>query len=282
MQDNRKGIMYMTSSGFFNSLMVMMVASLGKLGLVVPAIVFLRSVFGMLILLPQEKFVIFPKQNQRLHFFRLFLVLGGNLSIYYAITKLPKSFITIITFIVPLLTIYLMQVIYKQKPSSRNILASFVAFIGILIALFDKSILHNNNYLAIACVFACAIMFSFNNVVLKKLVETETARSISLQNSVWQFIVLLPIVMLNPPHLTGEMLAYGFFVALFSNLFLQHLTDSMKYAEYSVVAPFDFTRLIFTAIFAYLFFAETVTVRMIIGGVVVFAGVFIGLSAKSR
>ncbi len=54
------------------------------------------------------------------------------------------------------------------------------------------------------------------------------------------------------------------------------LTDCVRYAEASVIAPFDYTSIIWAVLLGYIFFAEKPTTAILIGSAIVIAsGLFV-------
>jgi drug/metabolite transporter (DMT)-like permease len=71
-------------------------------------------------------------------------------------------------------------------------------------------------------------------------------------------------------------------LGLVSNLTHICISNSYAKADLSTVQPFDFTRLIFTAIISYFFFQEIIDFWVIIGSLVILSGTILAMPKRKK
>lgn len=107
------------------------------------------------------------------------------------------------------------------------------------------------------------------------MTKTEKPQTIVAYMSFIMFVCSIPFAW--PYMKTITLVDFLWFSALGAVSNLLHIAISSAYskADLSHVQPFDFTRLIFTAIISYFAFGEIIDVWVIIGSLVILCGVII-------
>ena len=284
-----KAILLKLGSAFVFAVMSTLVRWLGE-RYPVGQIVFFRSAFAILPVL-----LIYAWRNElasavrttrlRGHFGRGMVSVGGMFFNFSALARLPIVDATAIQFSSPLMTVALSAVFLNERVRLYRWGAVVVGFIGILVMLvphFDPS-----RYAAAAgaattlgIVFAIAGAVCNAGAVIqtRRLTESETTSSIVFFFSLicataglatWPLGALVPswsIEWLLPtwPHL-GLLIATGLCGGIAHLL----LTESYRLAPASLIAPFDYTSMLWAGVLGYLVFGEVPTVFVFIGAAII-------------
>jgi drug/metabolite transporter (DMT)-like permease len=217
------------------------------------------------------------------HFARGMISVGGMFFNFAALARLPIVDVTTITFASPLITVALSAWILKERVRVYRWTAVGIGFIGVIVMLWphlDMARYTNaaNATATLGAVFA--LLSAFTNagsvVQTRRLTDTETTSSIVLYFSLFCALgglLTLPFGWIVPslPQL-GALIGLGVFGGLSHIL----LTESYRYAPASLVAPLDYTTMIWAFVFGYAMFGEVPTIYVFVGGAIVAAsGIFV-------
>jgi drug/metabolite transporter (DMT)-like permease len=202
---------------------------------------------------------------------------------FAALTRLPLMDATAISFASPLITVALAALILKERVRVYRWSAVAVGFAGVVIMLWP--------YLDVWSLFyvgsvertigaACALAGAFSNagtvIQTRRLTDTETTSSIVFYFSLFCTVgglLTLPFgwIMPSPPQLTA-LITLGMMGGLSHIL----LTESYRYAPASLLAPLDYTALLWAFLIGYWAFGEVPTVTVFAGaGIVAGAGLYV-------
>ncbi|MEH6404854.1 MAG: DMT family transporter [Sneathiella sp.] len=261
---------YMTIGCAFLSILAGLIRTLSDSGLHVFEIVFLRNVAGLLALAPWFiKNGVSGLKTQRP---RLFLVRGtfGFLSMvawFYAASTIPLAEAVALNFTAPIFGTLLAIIILKEVVRFRRWMAIFVGFAGAMIILRPGAIEMSSG--AYAAIFAAATM-ACSVTCVKMLSSTESTPSIVA----WTQIIILPMSFIpallfwQTPTMDQLILVAGMGVcATLGHLFF---TRAFAVADATYVLPFDFSRLVFSAIIGFIIFGQEPDQYVWIGAGIIF------------
>jgi drug/metabolite transporter (DMT)-like permease len=199
-----------------------------------------------------------------------------------ALARLPLVDTTAISFAGPLITVALAAIFLRERVRIYRWSAVGVGFIGVIVMLWPyldlNRITAGSATAAVGALMALAGAFTNAGSVIqtRRLTETETTSSIVLYFSLICALagaVTLPFAWATPT--TSQLLAL-IATGLLGGLAHILLTESYRFAPASVVAPFDYTAMIWAFLIGYWFFGELPTVYIYIGGAIVAAsGLFV-------
>ncbi len=233
-----------------------------------------RNVFGVLIFLP----VVFrtaanPLRTRRVGLLSLRAVLNtvAMLAFFYALTLIPLTDVTALSFTTPLFASVLAIVILGESMSARRGVGLVVGLVGGLVILrpgFQDVGLGSLMVLLSSGTWACALM------CIKVLTRTESALTIALYAGLMQvpvaFVAAL-FVWVWPSWSELGLLAVIGGLGGFAQLCL---SQSFRDADPTLVLPVDFTKLIWAGLAGFIVFAEISDIWTVLGAVVVFGPVF--------
>ena len=239
-------------------------------------IVFFRNLFGLIFMLPWLiKFGYKSFKTQRLPLFIIRSILGlvSMMCYFWAISVLPLAKAVALSFTVPLFVTVGASLILKEEVHVRRWIAVLIGFIGTLVILRPTI---DGDLFASLVVVASSITMAASVLIIKSLSKTENT------NVIVMYMVLLMTPLSFPAAVTvwqwpsielWVLLMLMGFLGSFAHLMF---TQSLKTSDVSIVMPFDFARLPFIIVLAWLIFDQTVDGWTILGaGIVFFSGVYI-------
>jgi drug/metabolite transporter (DMT)-like permease len=234
-------------------------------------IVFSRIVFGLIFFAPfllRAKAKDFKTQKVPLHILRVLFTCGSMLCTYYAYAKLEIAFATSIGFTAPLITTIFSIIFLKEKVHWDKWLVIFLGFCGVLV------IAHPTNFpfnAAVLVALGANLFASSALIALKTLTRTESVLTIMLYLNVLSFFMIgsfaTGVFELPTSH---ELLLLGVLGA-FASFSQFCYTQALKNGNPSVVAPFEYSRLVFAIPIGYLLFSELPTTQTLIGSFIIIA-----------
>lgn len=245
-------------------------------------IAFLRNVFGILLMVPwlvRNNFAAFRTGRLKLHALRGTLNSGFMLGFFFALSLIPIAEATALNFTAPLFGTLLAILILKEQVGWRRWAALFIGFASTLVIL--RPDVEAVGIGAFIVLFA-SLSWAGSTIALKKLSATES----SLTSTAYLIIFLLPITFVAAlPHLKMPNLEQFFWlieVAAMSTIAQMLLSESLKQAKATVVMPFDFSRLIWAAVFGFILFDEVPDIWLWVGGAMIFTATFYITNREAR
>jgi drug/metabolite transporter (DMT)-like permease len=237
-------------------------------------IAFFRNLFGALIFLP----VLFrteanPLRARRfgLLTFRAALNTVAMLAFFFALTLIPLTEVTALSFTTPLFASFLAIAVLGEAMSRRRCIGLAVGLVGALVILrpgVQEIGLGPILVVLSSATWACALM------CIKILTRTESALTIALYAALMQvplaFVASL-FYWVWPSWTQLGLLALVGGLGGFAQLCL---TQSFRDADTTLVLPVDFTKLIWAGLAGFLLFAEIPDLWTVVGAAVVFGAVF--------
>jgi drug/metabolite transporter (DMT)-like permease len=212
------------------------------------------------------------------------LSVAGMFTNFSALTRLPLADATAISFASPLITVALAAIILKERVRVYRWTAVLVGFAGVIVMLiphFDASRYAAAGAAAAATIgslFALVSAFCNAGTVIqtRRLTQSETTSSIVFYFSLVTALagaVTLPFAWHTPSASEWVMLvAMGIFGGI-GHIFL---TESYRFAAASVVAPFDYSSMLWALLLGYWVFGELPNALVYAGATIVAgAGLFV-------
>jgi drug/metabolite transporter (DMT)-like permease len=207
----------------------------------------------------------------------------GMFTNFSALTRLPLADATAISFASPLITVALAAIVLKERVRIYRWSAVLVGFAGVIVMLiphFDINAYAGvaSTAAAVGSIFAITSAFCNAGTVIqtRRLTQTETTSSIVFYFSLVCAIagaLTLPFAWHSP---TASELAGLIALGILGGLAHIFLTESYRYAAASVVAPFDYTSMLWALLLGYWVFGELPETLVYWGAsIVAAAGLFV-------
>jgi drug/metabolite transporter (DMT)-like permease len=239
-------------------------------------VVFFRNLFALLFVLPllmRNGLGVFRTQRFGGHLSRASLNLINMLIFFTAVSLTPLSELVALGFTAPLFATLLSLLILKERVGIRRWSAIICGFAGAMLVLkpgFDTISSGHGLTLLAASTWAGVLL------IIKSLSRTESSATIIA----YMVLLMTPFSLLPALFVwqwpTMEELGWLAFMGLAGGGAQYLLAQALHEADLSVVMPFDFTKLIWISIIAFLFFGEIPALTTWLGGTLIFAsGIYI-------
>ena len=217
------------------------------------------------------------------HLGRGLIAAGGMFFSFAALARLPIVDVTTIGFVAPLITVALSAWLLKERVRIYRWSAVVVGLGGVVVMLwphldFARYTGAATSAAALGALFALsgAVTNAASVVQTRRLTDTETTSSIVLYFSLFCSVgglLTLPFGWIVP---TAPQLAARVALGMIGGISHILLTESYRYAPASLLAPLDYTALIWAFIIGYWAFGEVPTATAFIGTpIVAGAGLFV-------
>ncbi len=250
----------------------------------------IRNIGGLIILGGMMLMAPGPDQTTRMakpgvHVLRNTAHFTGQALWVWGVTVLPLATVFAIEFSTPAWVALFAVIFLKERMTVFRALAIALGFLGVLIIL--RPGLESFRSEALAVVLA-AVFFGIQITTTKFLTGSNATWTIMF----WMNLMQLPMNMLanmalgQSPLIVGK-LTWGIWLPVLGIAitgFLAHycLTNAFRHGDATLVVPIDFLRVPLIALIGWLFYAETPELAVLLGALVVIAGVVINLAAEAR
>jgi drug/metabolite transporter (DMT)-like permease len=269
-------------------LIFLLMSSLLKASEGVPAgeLVFFRSFFGIL---PVIAFLSFRGElrdgiRSNAVGSQIWRGLVGTTSMglgFFALTHLPLPEAVTINYAMPLVIVVLSAIFFHEAVRLYRWTAVVVGFVGVVIiawprlSVFETGVGSEAAVGAIAAICG-ACLGGVAQLLVRRLIRTERSATIVLYFLLASSVISLVTIPFGWVMPTPLQAAYLVGAGIAGGIAQIMLTESYRHAEMSVVAPFEYTSLVFSVIIGFVFFGDVPTWFMLVGGVlVVGSGLFI-------
>lgn len=199
-------------------------------------------------------------------FFRTGAVVVGGISAFYAFSALPLTDAYAIIFSVPLLITALSVPILKERVRLRRWVAVVIGLGGVLVVLQPGSITLTLGHLA---ALMAAVASALASVIVRRIGKQERPVVLLIYPMLGQFVLMaLMMPWVYVPMQAGD-LAMVALVAIFGHIAMRLMIRAYRDAEASVVAPMQYSQILWAAVFGYLFFDELPGLNTALGAAII-------------
>jgi len=240
-------------------------------------IMFFRSLFAfvpiMVLILWRGALRDLRMQSPGGHLLRSLVGVGAMFCFFYSYSRMPLADVVAISFAAPVFVVALSVPLLGEQVGPRRWAAVLVGFVGVMVMLQPGPGLLQS----IALIPLLGTMFfALAMIVLRKLGRTETSASVAFTFTLSCTLVsgfALPFVWVAPDLLD---LAALIAVGLLGGVGQILMTTAFKHGDVAVVAPFEYSSMIWATLFGYVFWSEVPGLNIWIGVAIVMAsGLFI-------
>ncbi|GJE03219.1 DMT family transporter [Methylobacterium isbiliense] len=246
-------------------------------------IVFFRSAFAILPLLLWLGWqggvaAAVRTRNLRGHVLRSIIGAAGMFAGFAGLSFLPLSDAVAIGYASPLLVVVLAALVLRERVQGYRWAAVVVGFVGVLIMLAPHLDLGSGGASgSVGVLFAClaAVCTAAATIQVRRLTQTERTGAIVLY--FFLFTALLGLSTLVLGWRMPTLPEFGLFVlvGILGGIGQILLTESYRYGDASLVAPFEYTTMLWSLLIGWFVFGQLPQAAVALGGVIVAAaGVF--------
>ena len=255
------------------AMLAAIVKACAERGVPVLEIIFFRNAFAfipvMLYIWRTSGFGVLRTRRPGAHLTRSAVGLTGMICGFTAVSLLPLTQSTAISFSAPLFMVALSALILKEPVGLQRWAAVAVGFVGVLIMVHPDP----RQFVGVGVLFAiaAAIGAAGANIAIREISRTEPGPTIVFYFTLAGTaagLASLPFGWVMPsPGVLALLVAAGLIGGTGQLL----LTEAIRRAPVAVVAPFDYTQLVWAGLIGFLVWGETPAVLTLVGAMVVAA-----------
>ena len=223
-----------------------------------------------------------PVHLLKIHLWRSIVVAVMAVSFFWSLTKLPLAEAIGLSFIAPVIALYLAAVMLKETIGKEAIWASLAGLGGVAIIMAGRLSGHYtmDHVWGAAAVLFSAVVFAYNLILARQQAQVAGPIEIAFFQNLFVALTLglaapwflQPIGMSDAPMVGAS--------AALAVISLLLLSWAYARAEAQILIPVEYTAFVWAAFFGWLFFAEPVTWPVLLGTALIVGGSLIAARAK--
>ena len=218
----------------------------------------------------------------KLHLWRSMVVSVMAVSFFWSLTVLPLAEAIGLSFIAPVVALYLAAVMLGEVIGKAAILASLSGLAGVAIIIAGRVTggYTTDHLWGAAAVLFSAVVFAYNLILARRQAQLAKPIEIAFFQNLFVAATLslaAPWLLMPMPVSRAPMLAGAALLAILSLLLLSW---AYARAEAQILIPVEYTAFVWAALFGWLFFAEPVTLPVLAGTALIVTGSLIAARAK--
>ncbi|MEM6902468.1 MAG: DMT family transporter [Pseudomonadota bacterium] len=238
----------------------------------IPQVVFFRSLLSLPVLLLCLRFEggwgALKTKHPFVHVTRGFVMAVTATCFIFSFQQLPLSDAYSIIFSNPLIVTLLAIPMLGERVGIHRLVAVGVGFVGVLIAM-QPGFAQNNpgTYVALFGAFS----YSLVQIFIRQMSRTETTAAITIYGTImitFFSAVLLPWFWQTPTLMDLAILAV---IGTMGGIGQYCLTSAFRYADASVLSPYNYVSLIWGAFFGFFVFGDVPSGATIVGSIIIAA-----------
>ena len=281
---NARGAMWMLASAATFTMMTMLIKYLGadySAGLQT----FYRQAAGLLVLLPmiaRDPRTVLRTTRPGILLFRALAGTLGTILSFYAYQKLPLADANALSFTRTLWLVPLAALVLKERVGARRVSATMIGFLGALLMLQPALADSSRFGLPGVAALTSALLFALTVTGMKIMTRDHSTMTLMAWSAGLGFILAVPPAVLDwrwPAPLDLCLLAAMGVLGTITQAFY---IKGMSEGDAAVMAPMDYTRLIFAIGLGYLLFREIPNTLTMVGAGVIIASTLYITMRESR
>ncbi|MEN9682772.1 MAG: hypothetical protein RLZZ427_523 [Pseudomonadota bacterium] len=248
----------------------------------------LRSVFGTLLMYPvwQWREGVWPSwPNLKLHALRGAVSGAMATSFFAGLVHLPMAEGIALSFIAPLIALYLAAVMLRETIGPRAIIASVLGLAGVAViaaARLGQAHLGTGAAQGISLILFSAVLYAWNLILQRRQAQIAGPAEVALFQTVFVGLFLgLGAPWLAVPAAPAVLADIGI-GAVLAMLSLMIISWGYARAEAQALLPIEYTAFIWAAIIGWFMFGEPLTLPTIIGVALIVVGCWIAAPRKAH
>lgn len=195
---------------------------------------------------------------------------------FFALTRLPLPEATAIGYAAPLLIVVFSAILLKERVHFFRWTAVIIGLVGVVIILWPRLTLFTSGQplgdseaIGAMAAFGGAVVTAFALMQVRNLTRTERTEAIVVYFFIIASILSLftiPFGWVVPSPQQAALLVGAGFAGGVGQLLM---TSSYRYADMSVIAPFEYVSLLLTLVIGFAIFGDMPTLTMVLGAVII-------------
>ena len=218
-----------------------------------------------------------------LHLQRSVVATFMALTFFYAITKLPLAEAIAISFVAPLIALYLARLMLGEIIRREAIAASLLGFAGMVVIIGGKvgqAEFDRDTALGLAAILTSAMLYAYSFILIRRQSQVAGPAEIATFHSGVSVLLLgiaAPFLFEMPDSDTLRDLAVA---AVLTVIGAMAFAWAYARAEAQVLVPLEYSGFLWASVFGWLFFAERLTLPTLAGTAIIVGACW--LAARGR
>jgi S-adenosylmethionine uptake transporter len=218
----------------------------------------------------------------RIHLLRGTVVAIMALLFFWAILRLPLAEAIALSFIAPLIGLYLAALLLKEQVGRRAVGASVLGLVGVAIILSGKLAgrYDADALLGVLAIFGSALLFAWNLIIQRQQAQVASPIEVAF----FQHLVMLAVFAVGAPWLAIlpplHAMPLVLLAATLAFTSLAALAWAYARAEAQRLIPIEYSAFIWASIVGWLAFGERVTLTTVAGALLIVAACLIAARSK--
>ena len=212
----------------------------------------------------------------RVHLFRGLLSAGMAVLFFWGLGRVPLAQGVALSFIAPLISLYLAAVFLGERIGARTLLASTIAFGGVLLIFAGqaRADLGSEALLGSVSILASAVCYAVNIILMRRQAQLAgPVEAAFFQNLIVTLVLVAAWPMMGGAALpTADQWPLVLLAAILSSASLLLLTWAYARAEASYLSATEYTAFLWAALFGWIIFREPLSPFTIAGTLLIVAG----------
>lgn len=204
---------------------------------------------------------------------------------FWGIGRVPLAEGIALSFIAPLIALFLAAVLLGEKIGKQAIAASLLGLGGVLVIMagrIGEGTHDRETLLGIGSILISAVLYAYNLILQRQQAQISTPSQIAFLQNVFAFCATVPFAPWLAAVPAGDLLPLIVFAASITVASLFLLAWAYARAEAQVLIPVEYTAFVWAAIFGAIFFSEKLTIPVVGGAVLIVTGCLIASRQKRR
>lgn len=221
----------------------------------------------------------------RLHIRRGVISTFMALTFFYSLTKLPIAEAIAISFIAPLIALYLARLLLGEVIRKSAIVASMFGFAGTLVIVGGK--VGRNDFdsdaaLGLAAILVSALLYAYNFILIRRQSQMAGPAEIAVFHS-GVSVVLLGLAMPFAFNLPDARIWFDLaMAALLTVAGAMGMAWAYAREEAQTLVPLEYSGFLWASLFGWLFFQEEVTATTLLGTAIIVVACLIAARRKPK
>jgi len=215
----------------------------------------------------------------RLHLLRGTVSAGMALTFFWGLTQLPMAEAIAISFLAPLVALYLAAVMLGERIGRGAVLASLLGLAGVVLIAAVRMGAEDSGdeaFGGILAVLVSAVLYAWNLILQRRQAQVASPLEVaSFMNSTVALVLLpfAPLLAVVPPTPTLALMTAGAAVLVLGAGML--FSWAYARAEAQALVPVEYSAFVWAALFGWLAFAEPLQPVTVAGALLIVAGCWI-------
>jgi S-adenosylmethionine uptake transporter len=201
---------------------------------------------------------------------------------FWGLVYVPLAEAIGLSFIAPLIALYLAAVLLKEEIGDKAILASLIGFAGALVIIGGRlgGDYSDDVWKGVTAILLSAVLYAYNLILQRQQAQIAEPIEIVFFQNATMVVVYLVFAPFNAVVPTMDQLPGLAAAAILGTTSLLLLSWAYARAEAKILIPVEYTAFIWACLFGYLMFSEEITAATLGGTALIVLGCLVAMRQK--